>query len=143
MNGSRPSRLPRCLSVSACPDNHERDVSNLSGGEAQRRRATESTPNGEMADHGAISGLVRAVRYSTGTPARFNRDRSLVQLSERKRRRNSNGLLFVPQQARSKFPLIWTPNKEYTGDTVRIVVFCQESPLGRRSNDPPRRRPIE
>jgi hypothetical protein len=34
----------------------------------------------------AISGLVRAVRYSTGTPARFNRDRSLVQLSGRKRR---------------------------------------------------------
>src|SRR5262249_45623399 len=34
----------------------------------------------------AISGLVRAVRYSTGTPARFNRHGSLVQLSGRKRR---------------------------------------------------------
>ena len=34
---------------------------------------------------------------------------------------NSDGLLFVPQQARGKFPLIWTPNKEYTGDMVRIV----------------------
>jgi cytochrome c oxidase cbb3-type subunit 2 len=34
---------------------------------------------------------------------------------------NSDGLLFVPQQARGKFPLIWTPNKEYTGDTVRIA----------------------
>jgi len=34
---------------------------------------------------------------------------------------NSDGLLFVPQLARSKFPLIWTPNKEYTGDTVRIA----------------------
>ena len=34
---------------------------------------------------------------------------------------NSNGLLFVPQQARGKFPLIWTPNKEYTGDMVRIA----------------------
>jgi cytochrome c oxidase cbb3-type subunit I/II len=34
---------------------------------------------------------------------------------------NAEGLLFVPQQARGKFPLIWTPNKEYTGDTVRIA----------------------
>jgi cytochrome c oxidase cbb3-type subunit I/II len=34
---------------------------------------------------------------------------------------NSDGLLFVPQQARGKFPMIWTPNKEYTGDMVRIA----------------------
>jgi len=34
---------------------------------------------------------------------------------------NAEGLLFVPQQARGKSPLIWTPNKEYTGDTVRIA----------------------
>ena len=34
---------------------------------------------------------------------------------------NSDGLLFVPLQARGKFPLIWTPNKEYTGETVRIA----------------------
>jgi len=34
---------------------------------------------------------------------------------------NSDGLLFVPQQARGKSPLIWTPNKEYAGDTVRIA----------------------
>jgi cytochrome c oxidase cbb3-type subunit 2 len=34
---------------------------------------------------------------------------------------NSDGLLFVPLQAHGKFPLIWTPNKEYTGDTVRIA----------------------
>jgi cytochrome c oxidase cbb3-type subunit I/II len=34
---------------------------------------------------------------------------------------NSDGLLFVPQQARGKFPMIWTPNKEYTGDIVRIA----------------------
>ena len=34
---------------------------------------------------------------------------------------NAEGLLFVPQQARGKVPLIWTPNKEYTGDTVRIA----------------------
>jgi hypothetical protein len=34
----------------------------------------------------AISNLVRAVRYSTGTPARFNRDRSLVQYASGKGR---------------------------------------------------------
>ena len=27
-------------------------------------------------------------------------------------------LLFVPMQARGKFPIVWTPNKEDTGDTV-------------------------
>jgi cytochrome c oxidase cbb3-type subunit I/II len=34
---------------------------------------------------------------------------------------NTDGLLFVPLQAHGKFPLIWTPNKEYTGDTVSIA----------------------
>ena len=34
---------------------------------------------------------------------------------------NEDGLLFVPLQARGKFPLVWTPNKEYAGDTVRIA----------------------
>src|SRR4051794_18069282 len=37
----------------------------------------------------AISGFVRAARYSTGTPARFSRARSLVQLSGRNNR-NAN-----------------------------------------------------
>jgi len=32
-----------------------------------------------------------------------------------------DGLLFVPLLAHGKMPLIWTPNKEYTGDTVRIT----------------------
>ena len=39
---------------------------------------------------------------------------------------NSDGLLFVPMQARGKFPLIWTPNKEYTGDTVRIAAETED-----------------
>jgi cytochrome c oxidase cbb3-type subunit I/II len=34
---------------------------------------------------------------------------------------NADGLLFVPMQARGKAPIIWTPNKEYTGDTVNIA----------------------
>ena len=32
---------------------------------------------------------------------------------------NSEGLLFVPE--RGKYPVIFTPNKEYTGDTVTLV----------------------
>jgi cytochrome c oxidase cbb3-type subunit I/II len=34
---------------------------------------------------------------------------------------NGDGLLFVPMQAHGKLPVIWTPNKEYSGDTVRIA----------------------
>jgi cytochrome c oxidase cbb3-type subunit I/II len=34
---------------------------------------------------------------------------------------NTDGVLFVPLVAHDKMPLIWTPNKEYTGDTVRIA----------------------
>ena len=39
---------------------------------------------------------------------------------------NADGLLFVPMQAHDKFPLIWTPNKEYTGDTVKIAAETDE-----------------
>jgi cytochrome c oxidase cbb3-type subunit I/II len=34
---------------------------------------------------------------------------------------NADGLLFVPMEARDKAPIIWTPNKEYTGATVTIA----------------------
>ncbi len=34
---------------------------------------------------------------------------------------NTDGLLFVPLLAHDKMPIIWAPNKEYTGDTVRIA----------------------
>jgi cytochrome c oxidase cbb3-type subunit I/II len=39
---------------------------------------------------------------------------------------NTDGLLFVPMQAHDKAPLIWTPNKEYTGDTVQIAAETDE-----------------
>lgn len=35
---------------------------------------------------------------------------------------NTDGLLFVPTEAKGKYPLVWTPNKEYTGATVKIAV---------------------
>jgi cytochrome c oxidase cbb3-type subunit 2 len=34
---------------------------------------------------------------------------------------NADGLLFVPMTARGKFPVIWTPNDEYTGSTLKLV----------------------
>jgi cytochrome c oxidase cbb3-type subunit 2 len=34
---------------------------------------------------------------------------------------NQDGLLFVPSVAQGKYPVIWTPNDEFTGDAVTIV----------------------
>ena len=39
---------------------------------------------------------------------------------------NAEGLLFVPMQAHDKSPLVWTPNKEYSGDTVKIAAETDE-----------------
>jgi cytochrome c oxidase cbb3-type subunit I/II len=37
---------------------------------------------------------------------------------------NAEGLLFIPE--RGKYPIIFTPNDEYTGETVRLVVTTPE-----------------
>ena len=34
---------------------------------------------------------------------------------------NAQGLLFVPLAAKTKAPLIWTPNDEFSGDSVKLV----------------------
>jgi cytochrome c oxidase cbb3-type subunit I/II len=39
---------------------------------------------------------------------------------------NADGLLFVPIAAQGKFPLIWTPNKEYTGETVTLAAETRD-----------------
>jgi cytochrome c oxidase cbb3-type subunit I/II len=39
---------------------------------------------------------------------------------------NVDGLLFVPIAAQGKYPLIWTPNKEYTGDRVKLAVETKD-----------------
>jgi cytochrome c oxidase cbb3-type subunit I/II len=39
---------------------------------------------------------------------------------------NADGLLFVPLQARGKSPLVWTPNKEFTGDRVTVAAETDE-----------------
>jgi cytochrome c oxidase cbb3-type subunit I/II len=39
---------------------------------------------------------------------------------------NADGLLFVPMAAQDKFPIIWTPNKEYGGGTVTIAAETKD-----------------
>ena len=39
---------------------------------------------------------------------------------------NVDGLLFVPIAAQGKYPLIWTPNKEYTGDRVKLAAETKD-----------------
>jgi cytochrome c oxidase cbb3-type subunit 2 len=39
---------------------------------------------------------------------------------------NADGLLFVPQQAKGKFPLIVTPNDEFTGESVHLAATTEE-----------------
>jgi cytochrome c oxidase cbb3-type subunit I/II len=39
---------------------------------------------------------------------------------------NLDGLLFVPQRAKGKFPVILTPNDEYTGDSVQLAATTDE-----------------
>ncbi len=39
---------------------------------------------------------------------------------------NAEGLLFVPMSARGKYPLIWMPNDEFTGDAVKLVAETKE-----------------
>jgi cytochrome c oxidase cbb3-type subunit 2 len=39
---------------------------------------------------------------------------------------NAEGLLFVPMIARGKYPVVFTPNNEYTGNTVKLVIETQE-----------------
>jgi cytochrome c oxidase cbb3-type subunit I/II len=34
---------------------------------------------------------------------------------------NEQGVLFVPVSAKGKYPLVWTPNDEYAGDSVKLV----------------------
>jgi cytochrome c oxidase cbb3-type subunit 2 len=39
---------------------------------------------------------------------------------------NAEGLLFVPAVARGKYPVILTPNEEYTGEMVKLVATTEE-----------------
>lgn len=39
---------------------------------------------------------------------------------------NAEGLLFVPAKAKGKYPVILTPNDEYTGDSVQLAAATEE-----------------
>jgi cytochrome c oxidase cbb3-type subunit I/II len=39
---------------------------------------------------------------------------------------NADGLLFVPMEARGKYPLVWMPNKEFAGDSVKLVAETKD-----------------
>jgi cytochrome c oxidase cbb3-type subunit I/II len=39
---------------------------------------------------------------------------------------NADGLLFVPLAAQGKYPVVFTPNNEYAGGTVKLAVETQE-----------------
>jgi cytochrome c oxidase cbb3-type subunit I/II len=39
---------------------------------------------------------------------------------------NADGLLFVPQRAKGKYPVIFTPNDEFTGEAVRLAATTEE-----------------
>jgi cytochrome c oxidase cbb3-type subunit 2 len=39
---------------------------------------------------------------------------------------NEEGLLFVPMIAQGKYPVVWTPNQEYSGDSVKLVAETQD-----------------
>jgi cytochrome c oxidase cbb3-type subunit I/II len=39
---------------------------------------------------------------------------------------NADGLLFVPRAAQGKYPVVWTPNNEYSGGSVKLVIETKE-----------------
>src|SRR5579863_4842734 len=39
---------------------------------------------------------------------------------------NADGLLFVPMDAQGKYPLVFTPNDEYAGGSVKLVIETKE-----------------
>ena len=39
---------------------------------------------------------------------------------------NEDGLLFVPVEARGKYPIVWMPNKEFSGDAVKLVAETKD-----------------
>ena len=39
---------------------------------------------------------------------------------------NAQGLLFVPLPAKGKAPLIWTPNEEFSGDSVKLIAETRQ-----------------
>jgi len=65
---------------------------------------------------------VRTLERTPATEKLFNfSSKDQVKLTP-----NQQGLLFVPSSAKGKFPLVWTPNEEYSGTSVKLVVETKE-----------------
>jgi cytochrome c oxidase cbb3-type subunit 2 len=81
---------------------------------------------------GLFDGPYRAVRIVTDEAGRRTLEKTPVTEAifdfqggqERRLTPNADGLLFVPE--RGRFPVIFTPNKEYAGETVTLVVQTEE-----------------
>ncbi|HEX6010796.1 MAG TPA: cbb3-type cytochrome c oxidase subunit II [Geminicoccaceae bacterium] len=58
------------------------------------------------------------------TEAIFNFDQEGTAAEHQRLTPNPDGLLFVPE--RGKYPIIFTPNDEFTGETVRLAVMTPE-----------------
>lgn len=64
----------------------------------------------------------KTVEKTTATEKLFDFDsKDQVKLTP-----NSDGLLFVPMDARGKHPIVWTPGEEFSGETVKIVAETRE-----------------
>ena len=91
-------------------------------------------------DHAAIRGLFdvpgqrvvivdddagnRTLEQNEVTEAIFDFDKKGTAAEHRRLTPNAEGLLFVPE--RGKYPVIFTPNDEYTEETVQLAVMTPE-----------------
>ena len=87
---------------------------------------------------GGFSGLFETPRGSVKIVDDAPSGRTLEQTAETKRffdfaskdqvklTPNEQGLLFVPMSARGKHPVVWTPNNEFAGDTLKLVAETKD-----------------
>ncbi len=73
--------------------------------------------------------MVRIITDDSGNPSleRTAATEAIFDFASQEQMRltpNAEGLLFVPE--RGKYPVVFTPNDEYTGDTVQLAVITQE-----------------
>ena len=66
----------------------------------------------------------RTLERNEVTEAIFDFDKKGTAAEHRRLTPNAEGLLFVPE--RGKYPVIFTPNDEYTGETVQLAVMTPE-----------------
>jgi cytochrome c oxidase cbb3-type subunit 2 len=95
------SIMPRYVALFDVPDGRVRIVTDDAG----NRTLEQSTVTRDIFDFGKKESRNPAEDHLLLTP-------------------NAEGLLFVPK--RGKYPVIFTPNKEYTGESVQLAVMTRE-----------------